>query len=513
MLKTQNLINSLAICFDAKITVFDSDTIIMKSTTPASTKGKTPQTPRKEKRTNMLSHSHPLIYSEEGLSYVFIPVIGRTKKKNGFLWIFDNPMNEFTDDRLKVLTSLSDSINDSLHISHLTDSNKLYSGVIESIKEHFNMQIQIDKEEEIEKTSSRNTKDRNAIISNYYSGNRFIGSLKASIPDVGNRIHSDDSHSSAKVENLHAKIIGKALYLNRILAKINQISNTDSTVLLKGESGTGKEMIARLIHSESNRKDHSFIAINCAAIPENLLESELFGYEKGAFTGASNQGKIGKIESANRGTLFLDEIGDMPLNLQVKLLRVLQERSIEKIGGNHLIPVDIRIICATNKNLEDMITRGDFREDLFYRINVIPVTLPPLTNKHNDIELLLNYYLKKFCIVQKKHYMTFSLEAMDLLTAYEWPGNVRELTNTVEYCVTMSTSERIEAEHLPSHIRKSEKSCGKGLKKGTKKLSKDEFVALLRKYGDSTDEKKRLAKHLDISLATLYRWIEKYNKG
>lgn len=461
MLKTQNLISNLARYFGAKITVFDCDKIIIKSTIPGTTEESILQTPRKEKRMNMLSFSHPLIFDEEGLSYIFIPLLSETGEKTGFLWIFNKKsglMKEITDENLNVLISLSDSISTSLHISNMTNSNRLYSGIIENLKEHYNISVHIDREKEIDESIYNDIRNKNETGKNYYYRNRFIGSFRASLQGNSERMAAYDKQPPDKVENLHAKIIGKGLYLNRIPATINQISKTNGTVLIQGESGTGKEMIARLIHSESPRKDYPFIAINCAAIPENLLESELFGYEKGAFTGASSQGKMGKIESANKGTLFLDEIGDMPLNLQVKLLRVLQERSIEKVGGNQLIPVDIRIVCATNKNLEDMITKGDFREDLYYRINVIPLTLPSLTNKHNDIELLLNYYLKKFCIIQKKHFMIFSFEALECLTAYNWPGNIRELINTVEYCVTMSTSERIETDLLPSHIKNSGKS-------------------------------------------------------
>ncbi|MEA1961030.1 MAG: sigma 54-interacting transcriptional regulator [Bacillota bacterium] len=246
--------------------------------------------------------------------------------------------------------------------------------------------------------------------------------------------------------------MGKDPRTDKILSVIHQVAAADTTVLLRGESGTGKEEYAKLIHSLSPRRNEHFVALNCAAIPEILLESELFGYEGGSFTGANKEGKIGKFQSANKGTLFLDEIGDMPLSLQVKLLRVLQERYVEPVGSNKKIPIDVRIVCATHQELESRIEEGTFREDLFYRINVIPITLPSLRHRKEDIELLVTYYVKKYCILQKKGFMTFSYSCMKALKNYDWPGNIRELMNVVEYCVTMNNKSMINRNYSASPI-------------------------------------------------------------
>lgn len=228
---------------------------------------------------------------------------------------------------------------------------------------------------------------------------------------------------------------------------MEKIALTDVTTLILGESGTGKEVIARAIHEISPRKEHRFVAINCAAIPENLLESELFGYEKGAFTGASKQ-TIGKIEHANSGTLFLDEIGDLPLALQAKLLRFLQERVIERLGGRKEIPVDVRIVCATHRNLAEMIKEGTFREDLYYRLSEIIVTLPPLRERTGDAILLARYCLDKFAEQNNKKIKGFTKDALSAIETYAWPGNIRELENKVKRAVIMVEGAQVTAEEL-----------------------------------------------------------------
>jgi transcriptional regulator with GAF, ATPase, and Fis domain len=217
--------------------------------------------------------------------------------------------------------------------------------------------------------------------------------------------------------------------------------------MVEGESGVGKEIVANLIHELSERKEQPLVKVNCSAIPETLLESELFGYERGAFTGAY-QRKIGKFEVANKGTVFLDEIGDVPLSLQPKLLRVLQEREIERLGGLHPVKVDVRIIAATNKNLEEEVKQGRFREDLFYRLNIVRIEIPPLRERKEDIPLLLDFFLKKFNERHKKQLKGFSREARDVLIKHDYPGNVRELENIVERAVVLSRGEYITREDL-----------------------------------------------------------------
>jgi Nif-specific regulatory protein len=241
-----------------------------------------------------------------------------------------------------------------------------------------------------------------------------------------------------------SEIIGKSQALQSVFSIIDKVLKNDTTILLEGETGTGKELIARAIHYNGHRKEMPFVAVNCAAIPENLIESELFGYKKGAFTGALKD-KKGLMEEAEGGTLFLDEIADIPLNLQVKLLRCLQEHEVLPLGGNTPIKIDVRIVAASNKNLQEAIKEGMFREDLFYRLNVISILLPPLRDRRSDIPLLAHYFLKKFNERIKKEITGFADSAIDKLMHYNWPGNVRELENTIERAVVLSPSNQIEA--------------------------------------------------------------------
>jgi two-component system response regulator PilR (NtrC family) len=246
-------------------------------------------------------------------------------------------------------------------------------------------------------------------------------------------------------------IIGKSARMQAIFSLIERIARTSSTVLVHGESGTGKELIARAIHFASPRATRRFLSINCGALPENLLESELFGHERGAFTGAVRD-KKGLFQEADRGTLFLDEIGEMTPTMQVKLLRALQEKVVRKVGGNEEEPVDVRIIAATNQDLEARITSGDFREDLFYRINVLPIHLPPLRQRREDIPLLVDFFLQKYCKQMDLAPKPISVEAMQMLESYDWPGNVRELENLIERALALSHAETITTRDLPVHL-------------------------------------------------------------
>ncbi|MEO0135925.1 MAG: sigma-54 dependent transcriptional regulator [candidate division WOR-3 bacterium] len=245
-----------------------------------------------------------------------------------------------------------------------------------------------------------------------------------------------------------ANFIAESPKMKEILALIPRIAQSDANVLILGESGTGKELIARMIHGTSPRKNRAFIPISCAALPETLIESELFGYERGAFSGAEKR-KFGKFELADKGTLFLDEIGDLPLTIQIKLLRVLQEFTFERLGSNIPIKVDVRLICATNQDLKKKIAAGTFREDLYYRINVVTITLPPLRERKEDIKPLVEHFINKFTTRSSKRVKGITKEALSNLIRYDWPGNVRELENVIERALVLCRSEWIEPEDVP----------------------------------------------------------------
>jgi DNA-binding NtrC family response regulator len=243
-------------------------------------------------------------------------------------------------------------------------------------------------------------------------------------------------------------LIGKSKAMENIFRMVRQIADSKSTVLIMGESGTGKELISRAIHYNSNRKNYPFVTINCAAIPETLIESELFGHERGAFTNAIER-KLGRFEIAHHGTLFLDEIGELSLSTQAKILRFLEEKEFNRVGGSKTIKVDVRLLTATNKDLEQLLKKGAFREDLYYRINVVPILMPPLREKKEDISLLLEHFIKKFNAENSKRVKGVSKEAMELMMNYDWPGNVRELENLVERIINLTSNEYIQANELP----------------------------------------------------------------
>ena len=249
-------------------------------------------------------------------------------------------------------------------------------------------------------------------------------------------------------------LIGKDPKMQVVYKLIEDVAPSDATVLIQGESGTGKELVARAIHQHSPRKDGPFVVINCSAYPATLLESELFGHEKGAFTGALRQ-KAGRFEQAHGGTVFLDEVGDIPLPAQVKLLRVLQTRKFERVGGEQTLTVDVRVLAATHKDLVQEVKNGNFREDLFYRLNVIPIKLPPLRERKNDIPLLVEHFLKLFAAARSKDIQGLSSEALRVLLNYSWPGNVRELENTIEHAVVLAKAGQVEAWDLPAAIQSS----------------------------------------------------------
>jgi two-component system response regulator HydG len=301
-------------------------------------------------------------------------------------------------------------------------------------------------------------------------------------------------------------IVGKDPKMQVIYKLIEDIAPTDATVLIQGESGTGKELVARAIHRESPRKTKPFVVINCSAYPATLLESELFGHEKGAFTGAIRQ-KSGRFEQAHGGTVFLDEIGEIAPSAQIKLLRVLQTQKFERIGGEKTLNVNVRIIAATNKELLQQVKQGTFREDLYYRLNVIPINLPPLSARSNDIPLLARHFLRRFATEQGKEIEDFSPEAMRLLLDHTWPGNVRELENTVEHATVLAKGTRIEASDLPAMLY-SAASTIQATKQPT--LVQNEIKLLQEVLEECDWNKKQAAKRLGISRSTLYDKIKKY---
>ena len=308
-------------------------------------------------------------------------------------------------------------------------------------------------------------------------------------------------------------IVAESESMRRVCEMIERVAPTDTTVLIVGESGTGKELVAKAIHAHSRRKDKKFLAINCAALPETLLESEMFGYVKGAFTGATSN-KEGLFEAAQGGTLFLDEIGSMPLSLQGKFLRVLQEKEVRRVGGNETIPVDVRVLAATNTPLEELMAKGQFREDLYYRISVINITIKPLRERPEDIFPLINYIIQRE--YGDRETPTITPDARQILESYHWPGNVRELENAIKHALTFSTENKISREVLPARIVNSVQQQrisqpisdafgqfkGKSLKAFLREKEKEylQFV-LAQAQGD----KEKAAKELKISLATLYR--------
>lgn len=298
-------------------------------------------------------------------------------------------------------------------------------------------------------------------------------------------------------------LIGESPQMRKIYELINTVANADTTVLINGESGTGKELVAKAIHINSPRKYFPMITVNCGALPETLLESELFGHERGAFTGAQYKRK-GKFEIADNGTIFLDEIGLVSPKTQIDLLRVIETKHFTRVGGNDLIPSNFRVICATNEPLEQLVKEGRFREDLFYRLNVFSITIPPLRERRDDIPLLADHFLKKFSEGMNRSIRGISKDAMEFLMNYDWPGNVRELENAIERAVVIRRSGDIKAEDLPFniHVHKNDEE------ENLEAIEKKHIIKMLEKYGYNIS---KVAKVLGIDRVTLYNKMSKYN--
>jgi DNA-binding NtrC family response regulator len=309
------------------------------------------------------------------------------------------------------------------------------------------------------------------------------------------------------------EIVGSSDEMKRIYALLTKVSKSESTILIQGESGTGKELIARFIHYNSRRSKGPFIKVNCAALAEGVLESELFGHEKGAFTGSIRQRK-GRFELAHQGTIFLDEIADLAAGVQVKLLRVIQEGELERVGGEQTIRVDVRIIAATNKDLNEMVRKSQFREDLYYRLNVIPIELPPLRKRKTDIPELVEFFLKRLARENKRREIQLDADALELLLDYPWPGNIRELENVLERAVVLCDSDRITANELPFVHEVSNGSSEVPIQifNGNldDRLADIEKQLLLKAMQEAHGVKTRAARSLGIKTSTLYYKLEKY---
>ncbi|MCK4618383.1 MAG: sigma 54-interacting transcriptional regulator [Desulfobacterales bacterium] len=336
---------------------------------------------------------------------------------------------------------------------------------------------------------------------------RFLYLMLSQVAGIIRRIALNNEkmkelENKVKMFSGYGGIVGKDHKMQQLYKLILDIAPTDATVMIQGESGSGKELVARAVHLHSYRKDKPFIVVNCSAYPQTLLESELFGHEKGAFTGAIHR-KLGRFELADKGTLFLDEIGEIPLMSQVKLLRFLQFQKFERSGGMETIEVDIRVIAATNKDLKKEVENGNFREDLYYRLNVIPINIPPLRVRRNDISLLVEHFLKRLNLRGNKKVKGISSEAMDILMRYNWPGNVRELENIIEHAFILTKDEFISGQSLPLYIVNKEQKISS--------FQENEKKFLARVLEEYKWNKLQVAKKLNISRSTLYAKLKKYN--
>jgi two-component system response regulator HydG len=335
-------------------------------------------------------------------------------------------------------------------------------------------------------------------------------------------------HISLKAENKNLKdklsanydlknIVGKSKAMKGLIDMLAMVAPSEATVLITGGSGTGKELIARSIHYNSPRKDHSLVVVNCAALTETLLESELFGHEKGAFTGADKR-RDGRFAQAHKGTIFLDEIGEMSPIMQAKLLRVIQERELQRVGSDDTVKVDVRILGATNRNLEDDVAEGKFREDLYYRLNVVTVDVPPLRDRQDDTPLLAQHFLKRYSEKNRKPVKGFSPTAMDILLKYDWPGNVRELENAVERSVILSNGDYITEKELPLNLTRSYSDesnwvAAQPVNAEPRPLEEVEKEAILAALDASGGNKSETARRLGINRKTLHKKLKSYGVG
>ena len=338
---------------------------------------------------------------------------------------------------------------------------------------------------------------------------QLLSTIQSAVQETKRKEHAAaQSRTSSIPEPI---IIGKSAKIQEIFSKIDKVAKANTTVLIRGESGTGKELVAKTIHARCYRSDQMFVDVSCASIPENLMESELFGTEKGAYTGALNTTRKGCFERADGGTIFLDEIGEVSSTVQVKLLRVIQERRFERLGGTKPLSVDVRVIAATNLDLEKAVREGRYREDLYYRLNVIPLVMPPLRDRKEDIPLLIEHFVEKYSLENRMPLKAFSEEALDQCMRYQWPGNIRELENTVESAVVLSDDEVIHSEHLP-HLEAVSPSHLDLEQVGTLSDTKDQAEKLVihRALDEAGGNRTKAARLLGVTVRTIQYKIKKY---
>lgn len=423
----------------------------------------------------------------------------------GFITKFNKKYQEFLglDPKDVIGEHVTDIIeNTRMHI--VVKTGKIEKGHVQNIQGHNMIASRI--------PIKRNDKIIGAVGKVLFQDVEELESLAKRMAQVNEQFnyYKDEIKKMQEAKYSFDNIITKNEQMNYLKKLGMQAAKSSSTVLLIGESGTGKELFAHAIHKASSRKYGSFIRVNCSAIPKNLLESELFGYEEGAFTGANRNGKPGKFEMANGGTIFLDEIATMPLEMQAKILRVIQEREIERIGGNRIIELDIRVIAATNENLFNLVKKGKFREDLYYRLNVINLELPPLRKRKEDVPILAKYLLKKYIEEMNIANMKFNNKTLEIMKAYNWPGNVRELSNCVERSIYLSETDIIMPSSLPKVINnKGEKIFNESLKLKDI-LEKKEYNTILKALKKTNGNKTEAAKKLGIHRTSLYNKINKY---
>ncbi|SKB54590.1 Transcriptional regulator containing PAS, AAA-type ATPase, and DNA-binding Fis domains [Acetoanaerobium noterae] len=410
---------------------------------------------------------------------------------------------------------IGDMVPEGKHVTEVIENTKLHD-IVKTGKTQIG-EIQIIKGQQVIASRLPIIKDNKIIgaigkvifkdITDFYDMSKKIITMEKEI-----KYYKDQLKKQKSAKYSFSNIIGESKSLMEVKNICQRAAMSDSNVLIMGESGTGKELFAHAIHNASDRASGPFVKINCAAIPSELLESELFGYEGGAFTGAKKEGKVGKFELANGGSIFLDEIGDMPLQMQVKLLRVLQEREIERIGSTKTRPINVRIISATNKNLEEEVKSANFREDLYYRLNVMSVNIEPLRKRKDDIRPLAKALVKKLSSQMGVHVDSISEKAMAALEAYDWPGNIRELENVIERSINLLDSDRIiKVSTLPVHITQSHKThvyiAGSTLKE---QLYDVEKSIILECLNENQGNKQKTANDLDMSRTSLYQKLKSY---
>lgn len=410
---------------------------------------------------------------------------------------------------------IGDMVPEGKHVTEVIENTKLHD-IVKTGKTQIG-EIQIIKGQQVIASRLPIIKDNKIIgaigkvifkdITDFYDMSKKIITMEKEI-----KYYKDQLKKQKSAKYSFSNIIGESKSLMEVKNICQRAAMSDSNVLIMGESGTGKELFAHAIHNASDRASGPFVKINCAAIPSELLESELFGYEGGAFTGAKKEGKVGKFELANGGSIFLDEIGDMPLQMQVKLLRVLQERGIERIGSTKTRPINVRIISATNKNLEEEVKSANFREDLYYRLNVMSVNIEPLRKRKDDIRPLAKALVKKLSSQMGVHVDSISEKAMAALEAYDWPGNIRELENVIERSINLLDSDRIiKVSTLPVHITQSHKThvyiAGSTLKE---QLYDVEKSIILECLNENQGNKQKTANDLDMSRTSLYQKLKSY---